>query len=133
MNTSHSVIQLTGEAVTVSYVADPSVGHGKFRLENRGAVAVTVAVESAWLELGEHLQSLERISVFDLDEDRSLGSESFRVEAGTTVTFLLGFPKIAYEPRFGESTTVGLRLSVSGAEIQALSPLRFIRRIPKTH
>jgi hypothetical protein len=34
----------------LSYVADPSMGHGQFRLNNGGTVAVTAKVELAWLE-----------------------------------------------------------------------------------
>ena len=127
----HSGPQLIGETVTVSYVADPSVGHGRFRLENHEAVAVTAAVESAWLELGGHRQPLAGITVFDLDQDRMVNPASFRIDAEATVTFMLGFPKVAYEPRFGESSAVGLRLSVNGAELQALSPIVFEPRIPR--
>lgn len=130
MNTQHSDLQLIGETVTVSYVADPSVGHGQFRLENRGAVAVTVAVELAWLELGGHRHTLASITVFDLDQDRMVNLEGFKVDTKATLSFLLGFPKVAHEPRFGESSAVGLRLRVNGAELQALSPIKFVRRFP---
>ncbi|KAF5435364.1 hypothetical protein C5S35_11250 [Candidatus Methanophagaceae archaeon] len=114
----------------MSYVTDPSVGYGQFRLENCGTIAVTAAVKSAWLELGGHRQPLAGITVFDLDQDRMLNPESFKVDAEATVTFLIGFPVVAHEPRFGESTVVGLRLSINGTELQALSPIEFVRRIP---
>ena len=130
MTAHHSILQLIGETVTVSYVADPSVGHGQFRLENRGAVAVMAAVESAWLELGAHRQPLAGITVYDLDQERMVNPASFRIDAEATVTFLVGFPRVAHEPRFGESSAVGLRLSVNGTELQALSPIAFVRRFP---
>lgn len=130
MTTRHSGLQLTGETVTVSYVADPSMGHGQFRLENQGAVAVTAAVESASLEFGGHQQPLSGITVFDLDQDQMVDPDSFKVDAGKTMRFLVGFPVVAHEPRFGESIAVGLRLTVNGAELTALSPIKFVRRFP---
>lgn len=129
----HPDPRLIGETVTISYVADPSIGYGQFRLENRGAVAVTAAVESAWLELGGHRQPLAGVTVFDLDQDRMVDPESFEVDAEATVRFLVGFPRVAHEPRFGESSAVGLRLNVNGAELQALSLIEFVRRIPYGH
>ncbi len=125
--------QLIGEAVTVSYVADPSMGHGQFRLENHGDIAVIATVESAWLELGERRLSLDRISVFDLDKDRMVNPDSFEVGAKATMKFLIGFPAISYEPPFGESSAVGLRIRVNGNELKALSPIKFVRRIPRDH
>lgn len=130
MTTHDSDIQLTGETVTINYVANPSVGHGQFHLENHGTVAVKAAVESAWLKLGEHRHPLIDITVFDLGQDQMLNLESFKVDAKATLSFLLGFPKVAHEPRFGESSAVGLRLRVDGAELQALSPIKFVRRFP---
>lgn len=123
--------QLIGETVTVSYVADPSVGHGQFRLENRGVVAVMAAVESAWLELGAYRQPLASFTVFDLAQEQMVNPQSFTVDAGATMTFLLGFPRVAYEPRFGESTAVGIRLRANSVELQALSAIVFERRIPR--
>lgn len=133
MTTSCSDIQLIGETVTVNYVANPSAGHGQFRLENRGTFAVTAAVELAWLEFGGRRKSLVGITVFDLEQERMVNPNTFKVGAEVTMMFLVGFPKIDYEPRFGESTTVGLRLRVNGTEIQALSPIKFVRRIPYGH
>jgi hypothetical protein len=130
MTTHHLGPQLIGETVTVSYVADPSVGHGQFRLENQGTTAVTASVESAWLEIGVYQQPLSGVTVFDLDQDQMVNPDSFKVGAGGTMRFLVGFPVVAHEPRFGESTAVGLRLTVNGAELTALSPIKFVRRIP---
>lgn len=129
ISVQHPGPRLIGEAVTVSYVADPSVGHGRFRLENHESVAVTAAVESAWLELGALRQPLAGITVFDLDQDRMVDPAGFTVDAKATLTFLVGFPRVVYEPRFGESSAVGLRLTVNGTGQQALSPLVFVRRI----
>lgn len=134
VTTTHgSVPQLIGETVTVSYVADPSIGHGRFRLDNPGDVAVMVAVKSAWLELGGHRQPLTGVSIFDLGRDQMMNPESFKIDAAATVTILVGFPEVAHQPRFGESGAVGLQLSVNGAEVQALSAIKFERRIPFGH
>jgi hypothetical protein len=125
-------LQLIGEPVPVSYVADPSVGYGQFRLENRGHKAVTAAVQSAWLELGARQQPLSDITVFDLDQELMVNPESYKVDAKAIVRFRVGFPRFAHEPRFGESSAVGLRLSVNSAELQAKSPIEFVRRIPRS-
>jgi hypothetical protein len=123
-------IHLVGERVTVSYVADPSVSYGQFRLENHEAVAVTITVESVWLEIEGHQQPLTGFTVFDLDQDRLVNPKNFKVDAEKTVRFLVGFPKVVHEPRFGETTAVGLRLKLNSTELQALSPIQFIRRFP---
>ena len=130
--TQNSTSQLIGETVTVSYVADPSMGYGRFRLENCGTVAVTAVVESVWLELGEHRQPLTDITVFDLEQEQMVNPAGFKVDAEATLSFLVGFPRIAYEPRFGESVAVGLRLRVNDAALQAKSPIQFVRRIPRS-
>src|SRR5712691_4238223 len=125
------VLSLIGSTVVVNYVADPSFGHGQFRLENRGVVAVTAAVAAGWLELGDRQEPLARVTVFDLDQDRMVDPSSFSVEAGATMSFLLGFPERVYEPRFGESVAVGLRLGANGVELQARSRIEYVRRIRK--
>lgn len=127
----HSDFQLIGETVTVSYIADPSVGHGHFRLENHGTTAVMAAVKSVWLEIGIHRQPLSGFTVYNLDQEQMVNPERFKIDAGSTIRLLIGFPKITYEPGFGESTGVGVRLSVNGAELQALSSIVFERRIPR--
>jgi hypothetical protein len=126
-----SDFKLIGETVTVSYIVDPSVGHGQFRLENHGTVAVMAVIESVWLELGAQRRPLSGITVYNLDHEQTVNTERFNVDAGASMRFLVGFPVVAYEPRFGESTAVGLRLSVDGAEFQALSPVEFVRRHPR--
>lgn len=130
MNVHDSDLRLIGEKVTVSYVADPILGYGQFRLENKGA-SVTGAVTEAWLELGGERLSLSDITLYDRPLGKMVDPRNFEVGAGETVTFFLGFPQRVYEPRFGESTSVGLRLSVNGTELQALSPIEFVRRIPR--
>lgn len=133
MTIHHPELQLIGETVTVSYVADPAVGHGQFRLENHGSGAVMAAVKSVWLELGGRQQPLTGITVFDLDQEQMVNSESFNVDAGETMRFLIGFPVVTHEPRFGESAAVSLRLNVNSSELSALSPIEFVRRIPYDH
>lgn len=115
----------------MDYFDDLSVGHGRFRLENDRAVPLTATVKSAWLEIGEHRQPLPSVTMFNLDKDEPMDPRSFEVAKNATLSFLLGFPSISYEPRFGESIAVGLRLSVNSDELRALSPLRIIRWIPQ--
>jgi hypothetical protein len=130
MTIHHAGPQLIGETVIISYLANPSVGHGQFRLENPGDVVMTVTVEEAWLEFGGRRQVLSSITLFDLDQEQPLNPTGFTVDKKATVTFLLGFPSVTYEPRFGEPSAVGLRLGINGIHLHALSPLKFVRRIP---
>lgn len=125
-----SLFRLAGETVTVSYVADPAIGRGEFRLTNGAESARTAAVLSAWLESGDGRQPLAGVSVFDLDREQGLPPEGFEVGARATLSFALGFPRVAREPRFGESLAVAVKLSVNGTELEARSPIKFIRRIP---
>ena len=124
-------LQLTGETVTVSYVADPSLGYGRFRLENSGGAAVNAAVKEVWLEMDGQRQPLSGTTVFDRGIEQMVDPHGFDIDAGATLEFLVGFPRRAYAPRFGESTYVGLALSVDGEALQARSEIRFVRRIPK--
>lgn len=132
MSMSNSGVQLIGESVTVSYVADPSLGHGQFRLENHGNTAVMAAVKSAWLELGARIQPVVDVTLYDLAQEQMINPDGFKIEAGATKRFLIGFPKFIYEPNFGEKTNVGLRLTINGDELQAFSSIVFERRIPRT-
>ncbi|MBW4528045.1 MAG: hypothetical protein KME18_23165 [Phormidium tanganyikae FI6-MK23] len=126
----HSNVRLIGETVTISYVADPGISRGQFRLENHGTTAISAKVEAVWLEREEQ-EPLTEISIFDLAQEQTVSSEHLVVQAGAAMTFLAGFPRIAYEPQFGETVAVGLRLIVDGVALEALSPIEFVRRIPR--
>lgn len=130
MSIHHSSLQLIGETVTVSYVADPAVGYGQFRLKNHGTVDVIAAVQSVWLEIGEQRQTFAEVTVFDLEQDQMVNPQAFTVHASKELAFMVGFPRVNYEPSFGELSGVGLQLKVNDDELQALSPIRFERRIP---
>jgi hypothetical protein len=125
-----SVPQLIGETVTLSYVAGPFISYGKFHLENHTTRTITASVKSVWLNLDKHQKPLSNFTVFDLTQDRMVNPESFTVDAQTIMTFLVGFPRVAYEPFMGESISVGLRVIVNDAEIKASSPIEFVRRLP---
>lgn len=129
-NAQSAGAELIGEDVTVSYVADPVIGHGIFRLKNHMPTAMTVTVQSAWLALGEHRRPLSEIHVFDVALEKAIDPCCLRVDAGGTIRFLLGFPSLVYEPRFGESVFVELQLSVDDSRLQARSPISFVRRVP---
>jgi hypothetical protein len=123
-------MRLEGEEVTVSGVGDLAVGHGQFRLENPGADAVQAAVESAWLDVGDRQIPLVPATVFDLERDVALDPGGFDVEPGT-MSFLLGFPRMPNQAGPAEQTSVGLRLAVDGSTLEARSPIRLERRIPR--
>jgi hypothetical protein len=124
-------VSLAGETVDISYVSDPKIGHGSFRLSNAGDAAVSAGVVAAWLELGNQRKPLDQFTVFDLAKEHMVDPKHFEVGAKARLGFLLGFPTLAYEPGFGESAAVGVTLSAGGAEVTALSPLRFVRRMPR--
>jgi hypothetical protein len=130
MTRNPSNLKLIGETVTVSYIADSSFGHGRFRLTNPGTSSVKATVETTWLELGDFRRQPEQITVFDLRLNRMVNPKNFKVEAGITMTFLVGFPTVIYEPRFGDSTAVFLQIIANGCILQARSQIKFERRIP---
>ncbi|MBI2930808.1 MAG: hypothetical protein HYY16_04085 [Planctomycetes bacterium] len=133
MKPHRSTLRLIGEAVTVSYVADPSVGYGQFRLENDEDVPAMAAVESAWLEFDDQRKPLAGVTVFDRAQEKMVNPDRFEVGAKATLSLMVGFPPTTYEPHFGESSAVGLRVRVDGVVLQALSSLKFVRRIPYGH
>ena len=125
-------VSLTGAAVDISYVADPAIGHGEFRLSNAGDAPIFAAVTVAWLELGDQRKPLHQLTVFDLAQEHMVNPQHFQVGPKATLGFLLGFPSMPYEPRFGESAAVGVKLTANGTEVTATSPLKFVRRMPRT-
>ena len=125
-----SGVELAGEQVTVSGVADLMAGHGRFRIENPGPDPVPAAVESAWLDVGGRTQPLAPASVFDTERDAAHDPGGFEVPPGG-MTFFLGFPQVRNQAGAGEETSVGLRLAVGGETLEARSPIVFERRIPR--
>ena len=129
-------LTLTGEVVEISYIADPEVGYGRFIFSNSGSSAVTVSIESAWLETGTGRQPIASIKVFDpaqeMDGEQPRDPHRLQVTPGATRKFGIGFGSIAYEPSFGESVAVGLRVRSGKIMLEARSPLRFIRRWPRS-
>jgi len=121
---------LAGQTVTVNYTADPKFGHGQFQLDNPTSTVLRASVDAAWLELGERRQTLEHVTLYDLDHETSVNPSGFQVEPQAVMNFLIGFPVIAHEPQFGQFTAVGLRLRMDDFKQEALSPIKFIRRIP---
>ncbi len=130
MTSLQPAVELTGEAVTVSGVADPAVSYGQFRLENHGQASEIASLGAVWLEVGERRQPLAQVTLFDVSHDQELEPGHFEIEPGTTINFLVGFPKVAYEARAGEFT-VCLELHVGGADLEARSPVTFVQRIPR--
>jgi hypothetical protein len=127
---STASIQVTGEPVVISYLADPLVGRGQFRLENHGDSTAQTAVESVWLRIDRQRQPVSHISLFDVGTERPLDPEHPSVAPGETVTFLLGFPRVPSEG--SGDVAVGLRLAGGTTPIEAESHIQIVRRIPRT-
>ncbi len=125
------VATLTGEPVTIQYVADPRAGHGQFVLANPGSTPISAEVDALWFQAGEGRRPLPVASIFAPEDNRSLDPHTLRVEPGATLRFWVGFPAIAYEPPFGEAAAVGLRLRLGDTVLEARSPLQFLRRWPR--
>src|SRR4051812_46008350 len=102
-NSGQSDFQLIGETVEVSYVADPTIGHGEFRLENHGQNQAHALVVSVWLHLGDRREELDSFTAYDLDQEQAIDPQNITIAANATLRFLVGFPAIVYEPAFGES------------------------------
>jgi hypothetical protein len=128
---SAAEIRIVGEPVVVSYLTDPVISRGRFRLENHGNSTAQTAVELAWVRIGQQRRDLSHISLFDVDTDRQLDPNQIEVAPGEIVTFLLGFPRIPYKQE-GNEVSVGIRLAGSLTPIETESPVRLIRRIPRT-
>jgi hypothetical protein len=128
---SNAEIRVIGEPIVVSYLTDPAISRGRFRLENHGNSTAQTAVELAWVRIGRQRQHLSHISLFDVDTDQQLDPNQLEVAPGEIVTFLLGFPRIPYEQE-GNEVSVGIRLAGSPTSIEAESPVQLIRRIPPT-
>jgi hypothetical protein len=131
MPTPDDPVKLIGETVTVSFVSDPALARGQFRLENHGSEPLRCAVETAWLDINGQRRSLNDITVYDLTLDQSVPPGEFALPGGASMSFLLGFPRIGYEPQFGASVYVGLSLQVNNKSLQAESSVRFEQRIPR--
>ena len=124
--------ELVGEKVVISFVSDPSIGRGHFHLKNRTSLSETATIESSWLELNGDVRLLPEISVFDRKLAREVDPKQIDVGPESTVEFYVGFPRITLEPRFGDSGSVGIRLRIGGVQLEAISNLQFVRRIPLT-
>lgn len=122
-------IRLTGEPVSISYTADPVIGHGHFRLENNGARTTIASVESASLALGGKTQTLSAIRVFDRKQGREIDSGNIEVPGVSATEFYVGFPAVEWEPRFGEGGSIVVSVRIGDVLLEATSELQFERRI----
>lgn len=95
--TTNTAIQLTGETVTISYVANPAMARGQYKLTNSGDNAVEISVHAVWVELGGRRQALNDFSVYDRKLEQTLNPQKFTLDAKSTMNFFIGFPKFSYE------------------------------------
>lgn len=126
-------VRLTGKANTVSYLADPVIGHGRFELENRSAEEVRIEVLSVWMDLGSDIRPLSGWSIFDLGTEMTLDPGRFILEPRTKLDFLLTFPRVPHEPQFDVHCSIALRVMAGGLPLSAESNIIFERRIPYRH
>lgn len=126
----NEVFRLVGEPVVTSYVADPVVARGQFRLENHGDATARTAVEAAWLRIDGRRSTISTLSAFDVGEGRELDPHRLEVAPRDVLTFLLGFPRVPYDERAGD-VAVGIRLTGLVMPIEAESTIRLVRRIPR--
>ncbi len=129
MDLSRPNLQLTGETVIVNTPGACKVAQGIFRLENREAAPLPVAVNVAWVEFGNGWQLLlPDFAVYDLAQGLPLDPRRFTIGAQASLPIKIDFVQPAYEPDFGEWTAVGLRLEAGGVWLEALSSVEFVRR-----
>jgi hypothetical protein len=130
-NTQAPAAELTGEAVTISTTGDFRVGHGRFRLRNAGSQELIAALDGLWFEVNGQRQPLQLGSIHDVDRGQNLDPDDIRLAAGETLTVLIGFPPFVHNPQMGEQDAVVVRLRAGASTLEASSPLRFERRIPR--
>ena len=122
---------LMGEPVTISFLTDPAIGHGQFRLVNQGEAPIVVVVERAWFETNEAApRRLSPLFPYDDDHDRPLDPSRIEIPPGATLNFSIGFPQLAYTPRDGEERAIRLRVKAGATVREARSPIVLIRRLP---
>jgi hypothetical protein len=126
-----ATFKLTGEPVTISFLTDPAIGQGKFRLVNQGRARIVVVVERAWFETSEAApRELSPLFPYDDDHDRSLDPSGIEVPPGATLNVSIGFPRLAYTPRDHEECAIRLRVKAGATVREARSPLVLVRRLP---
>ena len=124
---------VVGEPVKISYLADPTIGRGQFRIENTTGRVARAEVRSVWLEIGAQCQALIPTSVYLLDAQQEVAAEGFEVAATPITRILIGFPRVALQTQFGETVSVGIVMTIEGFEFQARSAIVLERRYPKRH
>jgi hypothetical protein len=123
--------ELTGETVTISTTGEFIVGHGQFRLRNAGNEELVAAFDGLWLDVNGQRQPLALGSIFDEERAQNVDPAAMRVAPGLTLTLAIGFPPFVYEPGASDRTAVVARLRTGAHALEASSPLRFQRRIPR--
>ena len=133
MTTPPSPAQVTfeGETVTISVVGEFRVGHGRFRLRNTGSDAAVVSVRDVWFASDGQRKKLALGSVHDVARGENLDAEALQLAPGDDRAVLIAFPMFSHEPRLSEQSAVVVRIRLGDTSLEASSPLRFERRIPR--
>lgn len=128
-NNMASEIALMGIEVTESFLSDPRIRHGEFRLENGGNAAISADVEAVRLQTGEESRAFETWHLLDVGTGQPIEG-AIEVPPDSAVQFLLSFETVPYQPRMG---AVALHCSIAAGDstYEAASPIRIINRIPR--
>lgn len=121
---------LCGKTVTVSYVSDPSFGHGEFLIMNLKDDAMTARVLSVRLERDSGQIIVPEYHVYNRDQMKTEVNNEFLIASGEEATVLVGFPAVPYEPRFGDEIMVLATFKIDDREEEVGSVIKFERRIP---
>lgn len=121
-------IHIQGQKVSRSYLSDPHVANGDFRIANRGTDSVRIHIDAVWLRLGKTRQKMEGISVFDKDREITV-TDPFTVQPHSELSVSVGFPRVPVTDTQTE-IYVEAAFAVQGKTIKAESPIELVQRKP---
>lgn len=124
-------IHLTGATVSINYLADPYISRGEFRLANQSAHSINASIKSVSLQVGNKIEKLSDYSAFDIGLGKEIDVDNLYVKAKSGLVFSVGFPRIEYTSSFKDSIGLELIVNVEGVELQAVSPIKLTKRIPR--
>ena len=127
---NHTDFILEGLAVTVSFVSDPAISHGKFRFVNNSENHVRVIIKSLKLTIGDTQETISGFHIFNLSKEETIDVNSVEIEPKDSLLFTISFIKRLYNFRFGEKIDIRIEIDANGDTMEALSPVIMERRIP---
>ena len=131
MDTHSANIQLIGEELTISYLADPMISYGVFELTNDDSQAITASISSLKLLIGDFHQQITEFHIFDLNQEVSLESNEVSLEAQSKFRFNLGFPRIPYTQPLADPIELVLEMKINDQKLEAVCRIKMEKRIPR--